>query len=137
MPIDERLAVGSMLIEYIFPLILDDYLMEEQLIQFMYEVTMIKKEELKNLILDLFEMHLSVDQLKVFIQKFMKHITKKILNLDILINQSGKPSKKEFDMTHFQLLLDILERDEFLYAWIISDTFFQDLETIYDMHMPS
>jgi hypothetical protein len=28
---------------------------------------MIKKLELKNLILDLFEMHLSVDQLKVFI----------------------------------------------------------------------
>jgi len=27
----------------------------------MYEVTMIKKQELKNLILDLFEMHLSVD----------------------------------------------------------------------------
>ena len=28
-PIDERLTVGSMLIEYLFPLILDDYLMEE------------------------------------------------------------------------------------------------------------
>ena len=50
-----------MLIEYLFPLILDDYLMEEQLLQFMYEVTMIKKMELKNLILDLFEMHLSSD----------------------------------------------------------------------------
>lgn len=60
-PTDERLAVGSMLIEYLFPLILDDYLMEEQLLQFMYEVTMIKKMELKNLILDLFEMHLSSD----------------------------------------------------------------------------
>jgi hypothetical protein len=31
-PVDERLAVGSMLIEYLFPLILDDYLMEEQLL---------------------------------------------------------------------------------------------------------
>jgi hypothetical protein len=31
-PIDERLAVGSILIEYLFPLVLDDYLMEEQLI---------------------------------------------------------------------------------------------------------
>jgi len=28
-PIDERLAVGSMLIEYLFPLVLDDYMMEE------------------------------------------------------------------------------------------------------------
>jgi len=35
--------------------------MEQKLIQFMYEVTMIKKPELKNLILDLFEMHLSPD----------------------------------------------------------------------------
>jgi hypothetical protein len=66
-PIDQRLALGSILIEYLFPLVIDDYLMEEQLIQFMYEVTMIKKPELKNLILDLFEMHLSSDQLKVFI----------------------------------------------------------------------
>jgi hypothetical protein len=40
-------------------------------------------------------------------------------------------------MTYFQLLLDLLERDEFLYAWIVSDTFFQDLEAIFEMHMPS
>jgi hypothetical protein len=60
-PIDLRLAVGSILIEYLFPLILDDYLMEDHLVQLMYEVTMIRKDELKNLILDLFEMHLSVD----------------------------------------------------------------------------
>lgn len=85
---------------------------------------MIKKPELKNLILDLFEMHLSTDQLKVFVQKFMKHSTKKILNSEILVNQGGRPTKKDFDMTYFQLLLDLLERDEFLYAWIVSDSFF-------------
>lgn len=83
---DERLAVGSILIEYLFPLVLDDYLMEEQLLQFLYEVTMIKKEELKNLIFDLLEMHLSHDQLKVFIQKLVGALTKKILNVEILIN---------------------------------------------------
>ena len=42
-PLDQRLALGSMLIEYLFPLILDDYLMEVQMLQFLYEVTMIKK----------------------------------------------------------------------------------------------
>ena len=31
----------------------------------------------------------------------------------------------------------MLERDEFLYCWIVSDTFFQDLETIYELHLPS
>jgi len=30
--VDERLAVGSMLVEYLYPLILDEYLMEEQLL---------------------------------------------------------------------------------------------------------
>lgn len=61
LPIDKRLAVGSLLMEYLYPLILNNYLMEEQLVQFLYEVTMIKKEELKDLIFDLFEMHLSPD----------------------------------------------------------------------------
>ena len=60
-PVDERLVVGSMLVEYLFPLVLDDYLMEDQLLQFLYEVTMIKKAELRDLIFDLFEMHLSSD----------------------------------------------------------------------------
>lgn len=62
---------------------------------------MIRKQELKNLIFDLFEMHLSIDQLKVFIQKLIKYITKKIVNNEILINNSNKPTKKEFDMTYF------------------------------------
>ena len=31
----------------------------------------------------------------------------------------------------------MLERDEFMFAWITSDTFFADLELIYEMHMPS
>jgi len=99
--VDQRLSVGSMLIEYLFPLILDDYLMEEQLIQFLYEVTMIKKQELKDLIFDLLELHLSPDQLKVFIQMFMRYLTKKMLNIDMLMNQNGKPTKKDFDMTYF------------------------------------
>ena len=43
-PVDQRLAVGGMLVEYLFPTVLDDYLMEEQVLQFMYEVTMIKKD---------------------------------------------------------------------------------------------
>jgi Kip1 ubiquitination-promoting complex protein 1 len=59
--VDQRLAVGSVLVEYLFPLILDDYLMEEQLLQFFYEVTMIKKNELRDLIFDMFEMNLSGD----------------------------------------------------------------------------
>lgn len=50
---------------------------------------------------------------------------------------SKKPQKKEFDMTYFQLLLELMERPTFLCAWINSDTFFNDLEILYEMHLPS
>jgi hypothetical protein len=136
-PIDERLAVGSLLIEYLYPLVLDSYIIEEQLLQFLYEVTLIKKAELKNLILDLFEIHLSPDQLKVFVRKLMPSLCKKILNVEIVLNQQNRPAKKDFDMTYFQLLLDLMSREEILYAWITSDSFFRDLEMLYEMHVPS
>ena len=67
----------------------------------------------------------------------MKCLSKKILNTEIIVNNNNKPSKKDFDMTYFQLLIYLMERDEFLYAWIVSDYFFLDLENIFEMHMPS
>lgn len=98
---------------------------------------MIKKDELKDLIFDLFEMNLSSDQLKVFISKLMTCLCKKIINVEIIINNQNKPTKKEFEMTYFQLLLDLMERDEFLFAWINSENFFQNLEILFEMHAPS
>ena len=98
---------------------------------------MIKKPEFKTLIFDLFSMHLSTEQLKVFISKLMRYLSKRILNTEIIVNNNNRPSKKDYDMTYFQLLIDLMERDEFLYAWLISDYFFLDLETIFEMHMPS
>ena len=35
------------------------------------------------------------------------------------------------------MLLDLLERDEFLYAWLHSDQFFNNLELIFELHLPS
>ena len=107
------------------------------MLQFLYEVTMIKKQELMDLIMDLLEMHLSPDQLKVFTTRIIKHTVKKILNTEILSMQGGRPSKKDFDMNYFQLLLNLIDKDEFMYSWITSDSFFSDLEQIYEMHLPS
>lgn len=67
----------------------------------------------------------------------MQFLSKKILNTEIIIYNNNKISKKDYDMTYFQLLIDMMERDEFLYAWIASDTFFVDLEAIFEMHLPS
>lgn len=100
-PVDQRLAVGCLLVEYLYPLVLDDYMMEEQLLQFFYEVTMIKKDELKDLIFDLLEMSLNPDQLKTFISKLMNCLVKKIINVEIVIVAQNKPTKKEFEMTYF------------------------------------
>ena len=100
-PVDERLSAGSLLVEYLFPLLLDDYILEDQLLQFMYEVTMIKKAEFKNLLFDLLELTLSSDQMKVFTEKLFTVLAKKILNQEVLTNQQNKPSKKDFDMIYF------------------------------------
>jgi hypothetical protein len=67
----------------------------------------------------------------------MTCLCKKILNIEIIINQQNKPTKKDFEMTYFQLLLDLMEKDEFMYAWINSELFHQNLETLFEMHVPS
>jgi hypothetical protein len=58
----------------------------------------------------------------------MRHLSKKILNTEIIMNNNNRPSKKDYDMTYFQLLIDLMERDDFLYVWLSSDYFFLDLE---------
>lgn len=99
--VDERLALGSILVEYLFPLVVDSYLMEEQLLQFLYEVTLIPKPELTKLILDLLEAHLAKEQMEIFVAQLMKPLVKKILNVEIVVAVQGKPAKKDFDMTYF------------------------------------
>ena len=71
------------------------------MLQFLYEVVMIKKMEFKQLIFDLFVIHLSPDQLKVFIAKLMRLLSKKILNTEVIVNNHNRPSKKDFDMNYF------------------------------------
>lgn len=69
----------------------------------------------------------------------MKVLTKKILNTALITTniQDQKPKKTEAEMTYFKLLMDLIEREEFLYAWLCSDSLFSDLENIFEVHMPS
>jgi hypothetical protein len=48
-----------LLVEYLFPLILDDYLMADEFLKFLFEVIIIKKNEYKELLFELFEIHFS------------------------------------------------------------------------------
>lgn len=94
LPVDRKLTVGSLLIEYLYPLVMDEYLLEEQLLQFLFEVTMIGQASFRNLIFDLFILHLSPEQLKVFVAKLMKCLTKKILNTPLLVGAGSKKPNK-------------------------------------------
>ena len=87
---------------------------------------------------NILEVHLSPNQMKALVKSFMRAMTKKLLNQQILINRNGKPMKmKDFEMIYFQVLLHMMERDEFLYAWITSDSFEADLELLFEIHVPS
>lgn len=89
------------MIEYLYPLLLDDYIMENQLLQFLHEVIIIKQPHFKSLIFDLFSLHMSSEQLKVFVSKLMRFLSRKILNTEIIVNNNNRPSKKDHNMTDF------------------------------------
>jgi hypothetical protein len=57
--IDEKLMVGSILWEYLIPLMQDPYVMEDLIIQFFFELVMIPKPEFYELIVKTIEIHFS------------------------------------------------------------------------------
>ena len=68
---DEKLMVGSILFEYLLPLMNDAYIMEDLLIQFFFELVMIPKPEFLDLIAKTIEVHCSPEQLIEWMQMFM------------------------------------------------------------------
>lgn len=54
--------MGSIIWEYLYPLLINDsYLMEEQLVQFIFELVSIARQELIDIIIDSMEIHFSAD----------------------------------------------------------------------------
>jgi len=59
---DTKLMVGSIILEYLSPLLsTDPYLMEEQLVQFLFDLMCINRPNLQDIILNLIEIHFSAD----------------------------------------------------------------------------
>lgn len=56
---DEKLMVGSIIWEYLIPLVNDPYIMEEQIISFFFELLIVKRERLYNLVIQTIEVHFS------------------------------------------------------------------------------
>jgi len=47
---DERMIIGSIILEYLAPLMEDTHIFENHIIQFFYELALIKKEHISDLV---------------------------------------------------------------------------------------
>jgi hypothetical protein len=59
--IDQRLMVGSILWEYLIPLMNDKYIMEDLIIQFFFELVMVPRPEFYDIVIKTIEIHFSID----------------------------------------------------------------------------
>jgi len=48
-----------------------------------------------------------------------------------------KENNKEFELNYMKIISELMKIDIFLYAWLSSDTFYEDLENLYMLHLPS
>lgn len=133
--VDEKLMVGSILWEYLVPLMQDPYIMEDLIIQFFFELVMIPKPEFYSLIVKTMEIHFSGEQLIAWTSLFMNILCRKIS--EIQIAKAEKETNKEFDLYYMKIVECLINRDSFMYAWLCSDYFYEDLENLYSLHLPS
>lgn len=59
--------VGSILWEYFLPLTSDQYVMENQIVSFFYELIIIPNKNYYNLIMQTIDVHFSTDELLAFV----------------------------------------------------------------------
>ncbi len=56
---------------------------------------------------------------------------------EIQICKADKFGNKEFDLYYLKIIIELMQMDEFLHAWLSSESFFEDLENLYFIHLPS
>jgi hypothetical protein len=81
------------------------------------------------------EVHFSSEQLIQFTSIFMGILCKRVS--EIPIQRYEHLSRRDYELGHMKAIIMFLERDSFLYAWLCSETLYQDLEYLYSMHLPS
>jgi hypothetical protein len=76
---DERFLVGSVILEYLTPLLADDYVFKKQIMDFFFQLMIIKKQDLMKVVFQTFEMHYSVEQLREFIGRVVTFAVRSLL----------------------------------------------------------
>lgn len=56
---------------------------------------------------------------------------------EIQLARAEKETNKEFDLNYMKIVIQLMQRDSFMYAWLCSDNFYEDLESLYMLHLPS
>ena len=83
-----------------------------------------------------FEIHFSPEQLKDFMPKVFHIVCRKLMEQS-LANCNFTQNKFNIDSTYLILLTYLVQKDEFLYAWMASSGYFSDLEMVYALHLPT
>ena len=76
---DERFLVGSVILEYLTPLLADDYVFKNQIMDFFSTLMIIKKSDLIKVVFQTFEMHYSVEQLREFVGRVVTYAVRNLL----------------------------------------------------------
>lgn len=67
----------------------------------------------------------------------MSLLCNKISTIQIQKGDKERETNKEFEMHYIKALITLIKKDFFMYAWLCSDNFFDDLEQLYLLHLPS
>ena len=81
------------------------------------------------------EIHFSIDQLIEWITPFFSIICKKIS--EVSLAKAEPVARREYDLNYMKVVILLIQRENFMYAWLCSETLYQDLEYLYHMHLPS
>ena len=56
---------------------------------------------------------------------------------EISLAKAESPQRREYELNYMKIIIELIQRDPFMYAWLCSETLYQDLETLFSMHLPS
>lgn len=95
------------------------------------------QDRLMNLVLDLIELHFSNEELVQWLSPFMNLVCKNVSEISQLQEQIYLIEDREYHLSYVRVVALIVARPTMLYGWLCSETFFDDLEYLYFLMMPS
>lgn len=128
---DDRLSVGILIMEYLMPLMEDSYFFESQFVRFLQQIVLIDRQGFIDVLFKIFSLSFTDEYLKKWTMHLMHACSR-----EVLLQPLSTLNVSCID-NFLKLIIHILARDRFKAAWLASPYFYQDLEKLYSMHLPS